>query len=706
MTAFVLTRDKSSGPGTLTVDDPRPVVAGDGVTIGSAGGVATFSAVEVTIPAGAVAQGSTVTVVPLAPLGEKLGEVFGTPVGVEHAQPLEVPVTIRWNASALTPLQRDVAVLARWDPELAMWRPASETLTVEGESLVAHVSEFSYLTFVSIGQTIGEIINKRANAPRCADKPLHGWVRDVVDPDEELSSAAIRVCFEPDRDEIVTVRVVNNRTFSQRLTITTGDEWAWTWPGPEETGVAAAVYSAARSLDNRSTYLLPPLTEVAVGVARPAGAGQHVITAAAKVDAVSVMTDVIVYVLDQVPVGGTDNILLDALLQVLYECGGKQALQRDFGGDIGAMLRGVVDAITGCATEIRRPDSEFGIFFEELSRQIIAAHPGLPANVVVRTNRLTYQLINVMSALRYFDLAFYLSDQLANSATGSLSLSIRGDGMPQQLGAWQPACDDLSVDSNRLYRNLALQDSFLDTQKELWEFAEWQPSAKTAVQPLSACSVDYLAQFVTFLPASWGDPRAAQIVADEVRKLAGLPASTAAGTVPQSSADLVAYVNAGQPISASEFEWGSYGGPLQPTDYPLFTTPSGNINCWYSHSGGLHCHIHQFSFEPPRKPNCGPVTWVPGFMAVTDGGVVQRGVCTGDNLGPPNSKTLPYGRTVNYDGLACRSESAFLACADLATGAGFIVSRDEFKAYGTVKEAPDLSLWIMRPQPSISHHPR
>lgn len=378
---------------------------------------------------------------------------------------------------------------------------------------------------MSIGQAVGELINKRAEAPTCNGDPLHGWVRGVVDPDEDLSAAAIRVCFEPDRDEIVTVRVVNNRTFSQRLQTTTGDEWAWTWPGPQEYGPEAIVYDVARAAtDSRTVYLLPPLAEVAIGIDRPVGGGQRMITARAGVDAISVFTDVVAYVFDQIPVGGSGNVLVNVLLQVLFECGGKQALSGDFAGDTGRMLRGVVDAITGCAAEIVRSDSDFGALFEELSLAAIEAHPGIPADVVVRSNRLVRQLANAFRVLRFFDLTFYMSDQLANAMVGPLSLSIRGDGRAQPLGAWQPTCNDLSIDSNRLYRNLALQDAFLDLTKELWEFPEWQTSARTAVAALSTCTPEYLMEFASFLPTSWADPKAARIVANEVRQLAGASA--------------------------------------------------------------------------------------------------------------------------------------------------------------------------------------
>ena len=66
------------------------------------------------------------------------------------------------------------------------------------------------------------------------------------------------------------------------------------------------------------------------------------------------------------------------------------------------------------------------------------------------------------------------------------------------------------------YRNLALQDQFTDTSKELWQFDGWESAAGTAVKPLTTCGTDYRGQLAAYLPTSWGDPKAAQVVADQI----------------------------------------------------------------------------------------------------------------------------------------------------------------------------------------------
>lgn len=133
---------------------------------------------------------------------------------------------------------------------------------------------------------MGETLGTRVEAPNCNLNPLPNWVEGTVDPDEDLDAAAIRVCFERDKDERVTVRVANNRTFSQQLRMVRGgQEWAWAWPGEEKYSVTASVYSTAKFvLDDGTHFLMPPLHTQAVGIARPRTAGNHFIEASSRVN--------------------------------------------------------------------------------------------------------------------------------------------------------------------------------------------------------------------------------------------------------------------------------------------------------------------------------------------------------------------------------------------------------------------------------------
>ena len=516
---------------TAPISDPAPHVTGDGTRVDPEGGTVQVGGGEMQIPAGAVADGSHITVLPVAAIGEHGGELFGQPVGVEHDQPLREPVTVRWNVPQLSARQRASAVLTRWDADLRMWKVSDARLAVDGDFLVATLQDFSFWDWAaSASQWTGELLGKRVDAPVCSGKPLAAWVRGVVDPDEDLSAAALRVCFEPDRDEIVTARVANNRTFTQRLRLKPDHAaWAWTWAGREEFGPKAVIYRTAHDVfDSDSAFLLPPLTEVAVGIGRPDSPGSVMQTGTGTVDAVTVLVDVTAYIFDQLPAGGSDNPVINAMLQALYECGGKELLNRPK-ADPETIVRAVVDAVGSCATEIVDPASEFGARFEALEQHAIRAHPGTTAQLVARGDRLVHQLAQAYAVLKYADLLFYLSDQLADTLVGPLAFSVRGDGRPQQLGVWKPSCQDVDVDSGRIYRNLALQDTFADKNLELWQFDQWQPAARSAVKPLDACADEYLIKLADFLPGDWGDPKAARVVADEVRALSGYPAIPGAG---------------------------------------------------------------------------------------------------------------------------------------------------------------------------------
>ncbi|UOY01846.1 hypothetical protein [Blastococcus sp. PRF04-17] len=513
----------------LDSPDPVPEPTGEGTEVGPDGGDVDSGDVEMSVPAGAVPAGHTFTVPEHAPIPAQPGEIFGRPVALEHDVPLASPVTVRWTLPALDDVQRASLLLAKWDADAKAWvsRP-DVAFEVDGDTLTAELSEFSccWDWIANAGQSLGELVGARRDAPKCNGKRLPGWVRQVVDPDEGTNAAAIRVCFEPDtRDEIVTTRVVNNRPFAQRLHMTAGDQrWAWTWPGQETYDVASTVYGAARTVfDSPTSHLMPPLSETAVGIGRPGVPGQVHIAAQASVDPITLLVDVVKFGFEQVDIGGTDNFLLDALAQAMYSCGGGQLLGRPNLKDPAEIVRTALDVVGSCADEIRTGRGEFGHLFEELSRAALARAGQRGDDVVIKVNRLTHAASAAFKALTYAKVAFYLADELQNQFVGPLTLSVRGDGRAQGLGAWTPTCTDTDADSNRLFRNLALRDEFADTSREYWQFPGWAPAAARAVAPLRACTAQYRTSLADLLPGDWGDPRAARVVADAIRAL--VPAS-------------------------------------------------------------------------------------------------------------------------------------------------------------------------------------
>jgi hypothetical protein len=385
--------------------------------------------------------------------------------------------------------------------------------------LTAAVRDFSILTwFADIGQMTGQITGARVDEPKCSGKMLPPWTSSTVDPDHDLSAAAIRVCFEPDKDSRVTVRIANNRAFSQQMTMVHGDQqWAWTWRGDDEYDPKAIVYSVAQDvLDSPTRHLIPPLKTHAVGIARPKEPGSYHIEARTSVDAITVLADAVAFGANEVRIAA-DSPAAAAAVQALYECGGKELLGKPNLRDIDELVRTVANSIGGCAKELMEPDSEFGRRFEVLSRAMIAKG-GLSQTAAIQSNRIARELVSVFKVITVGKIAFYLSDQFANSLVGPLAWSINGRGTPQQLGQWTPSCSSVNTDSNRLYKNLALQDRFANTSKELWQFKDFADAARTAIGALEKCSQTFRASLAGRLAGGWADRTAASIVAAAIMR--------------------------------------------------------------------------------------------------------------------------------------------------------------------------------------------
>jgi hypothetical protein len=159
-------------------------------------------------------------------------------------------------------------------------------------------------------------------------------------------------------------------------------------------------------------------------------------------------------------------------------------------------------------------------------------------------------------------------------------------------------------------------------------------------------------------------------------------ANPSPGIGPASSAELVAFIEEGDTVDATEYKFVYSGGS---SSQPYFTTPSGNIGCWmggFSQESGVTCMISEYSFpDPPAQP-CGDDEFVPNyFLLETD--EITHGDCLHEGFLESEMKVLPYGSTLSDGTHACRSDSTFLACAALETGTGFILSRETYREYGT-----------------------
>jgi len=158
--------------------------------------------------------------------------------------------------------------------------------------------------------------------------------------------------------------------------------------------------------------------------------------------------------------------------------------------------------------------------------------------------------------------------------------------------------------------------------------------------------------------------------------------------MPATPSALVAYVRGASPVKVSDYEQGEPGPgqAMRPTPgIAEFNTPSGNITCAIvnDNPGGpadVQCTAAQFSFHIPPKPASCQNNWA-AYFGVVGGGQANVGACVGGQEFGPTTQTLPYGSTIEDGGIGCRSESGFLACADLTTGHGFAVNRDTIKTY-------------------------
>jgi hypothetical protein len=137
----------------------------------------------------------------------------------------------------------------------------------------------------------------------------------------------------------------------------------------------------------------------------------------------------------------------------------------------------------------------------------------------IKDGRLTHEISSRLWYLDFWELTDYLSNQFADALVGPVALSLHLAGLPQKLGSWTPGCADPVGDANALYKNIALQDKYHDTSKELWQFASWSTDAVTAAGPLAKCTAAQREAIAKRVESSWADKKAAAVVAKGVRAL-------------------------------------------------------------------------------------------------------------------------------------------------------------------------------------------
>ena len=105
-----------------------------------------------------------------------------------------------------------------------------------------------------------------------------------------------------------------------------------------------------------------------------------------------------------------------------------------------------------------------------------------------------------------------------------------------------------------------------------------------------------------------------------------------------------------------------------------FQTPSGNIGCYLDRSGA-RCDIRERNWAPPPAPASCELDYGHGLTLDSDGATL---VCAGDTtLGGP--ATLAYGSSSQRGRFLCQSAEAGVTCTDVTTGAGFFISRENYR---------------------------
>jgi hypothetical protein len=498
-------------------------------TIGDTGGVVKNAHVTVTVEPGTVPVGQTLTVSLGDPLGKVTGpyveESWGAPVRIDHPEALAKPVTLAWNVEGLTADQRAAIALVRWDPQLAAWAPTSEPVAVDDRTLTAQVTRFSIIDFVSnvaanIGQTTGEWLGKRAEAPRCSGDKLPDWVESVVRPDETLSAVALRTCVEPDaKPGVVTIRIANNRSFAQNLTVT-GAEWAWVWPGDGDFSPAGIAWSKAHDvLGTKTRAVMPPTRTMAFGLARPTTSGTVQVTMTAQATTLTIFLDLVAMAVDTLAGKAMESPVVPAFLEALYGCGGEKLLETRPSG-VKEVAQAAIYTARDCVSALigkgNAGNAVVGAYENVLRREI--AKGGKAAERAAQAGRVTHQIASRLWYLKLFEVTDYVSNQLADALVGPTSVTLYVTGTPSALGAWTATCTDAVKDSNQLYRNLALQDRYAG-KSELSQVSTWAADSVTAVKPLARCGTAHR-EAVAKQVESWGDRTAGAVVAKAIRDLA------------------------------------------------------------------------------------------------------------------------------------------------------------------------------------------
>jgi len=498
-------------------EDPAPSRSGPTTKVGAEGGFVELGGVTVEIPKGASV--STVEVERAEVAWVSQDELLGQPVHVEAGEsPLSEPVIIRWDIADLSDFQRALIDVVRWYPDEQAWGvvDAGEEMDIQivGDELVVSATRFSFIswtTVANVGQTFGELLGKRTDAPSCEGGPP-SWVRSYVRPDEDVNATPVRTCFGNSGADALQIGVANNRTVTQVVTIEDG----WRIARREfdrEPGVDELIYEAARlGFDNDRRFLLPPGKTNFLIFEQSDNSGFEVTSLQADVDGATLAVDLLAAVAEEIA-GALDQQYLSGYVSVLYEC----VLGTTTGNVYGsALIASVVQGIGSCAAELTDPTSRFGLQLNLFVLGMSASDPRYK-----QSYRKMQKLSKAFKFISLFNNGMKVADYTQLKILGSSAFSFSATGRPPILGQWSPTCFDSAEDSRLFSRNLLLQPEYEDKTRELHEFASYRPNARIAARPLSECSIGHLTVLLGYIEQAWDDNEARDIMSSVILSLIG-----------------------------------------------------------------------------------------------------------------------------------------------------------------------------------------
>jgi hypothetical protein len=164
--------------------------------------------------------------------------------------------------------------ISTFDPTTSRWIEVATTYDTARHMLIAEIPHFSWYDPTSwnwdaiithTNQRIGQLIGKRADAPKCDPKsPPPQWSTAFAGISTD-PAIAVRACVQSQGD-VLDVEMVNNRPYSMYLTYPYGVAIKWGWHESGNSAEDKARNILGDRLAGPGRLYLPPLSHASVGI--------------------------------------------------------------------------------------------------------------------------------------------------------------------------------------------------------------------------------------------------------------------------------------------------------------------------------------------------------------------------------------------------------------------------------------------------------